>query len=464
MNKKLLFALIAANAFMGASAQQFGNRTLVAPSANYLKSFVFHDMDDDGDIDIVAARSTGSVSSSANEVLWFKNQGSNTFSAKVLISSDYDDVSTVRLLDIDNDGKKDIVVGDRESGVSWIKNMGSGFFGTKQLLPYNSFLSTLEVGDINNDGFDDIIVAELSNDTMTLLRNNGTGGFHPATSFYIAPGGVNIYSFEFADLDMDQKRELIVSTGGTTAKKIIQFELNEDVYVQTNIYTSSSSPSIYQSYLTDMDNDGLVDVVSNGSDCGGYWFKNFGNNVYSTITPISLTGCNNFNFAGPADLDLDGFQDFVFFRYGSINYRKGTGFGELDSTEILITGTPAIVGELNYTEMFDIDSDGDLDMFYITDSEFGWFMNNAAALATPEHAVSKFTLYPNPATSQIRIASANAIDSYKIYESTGKLVANASFPNAITDCNIDLSGLSSGFYFIEIQSGSSREIKKFVKN
>ncbi len=462
MRKNLLFAVLAAGAFMSTNAQEFGTRTLVTPNAPYVKSFIFNDIDEDGDIDIIATSSNGSVSSSSNHVFWYKNQGNNTFSTKTLISSNYDDIAEVKLLDIDEDGKKDLVVGDNETGMSWIKNMGSGFFGTKQSLAYNAYMTTFEVGDMNNDGKDDIIVAQLSGDSLHFLRNTGAGVFVYDSMFY-APGD-NIYSLTFGDLDQDQITDLIVSMGGTTTRKVIQFEYPTNAFVQTNIYSSPPSPYLYQSYLVDMDNDGKVDVVSHGSDCGGYWFKNFGNNVYSGITPVSLTGCDNFNFAGPVDLDMDGFKDYVYFRYGIINYRKATGVAEIDPTVMPISQSSTIVGEVNEVKFFDIDSDGDLDIFYVTDNEFGWYANNAAALSTPQNDDTKFTLYPNPANSELNIVAAHGIDSYKIYDNTGKLIASESFSSDITNYNINLTTLSSGLYFIDMQSGASRETKKFVKN
>jgi len=222
MKKNLLFAFIAFNVFIGATAQQFGSRTLITPNATNVNSFTFHDIDEDGDIDIIATSSNGSVSSSLNHVFWYKNQGNNTFSAKILISSAYDDIAEVKLLDVDEDGKKDLVVGDNETGMSWIKNMGSGFFGTKQNLPYNTYMSTFEVGDMNNDGKEDIIVAQLSGDSLHFLRNTGNGVFVYESMFYTVTH--NIYSLTFGDLDQDQVTDLIVSTGGTTTQKIIQFE------------------------------------------------------------------------------------------------------------------------------------------------------------------------------------------------------------------------------------------------
>lgn len=462
MKKNLLFAFIAFNVFIGATAQQFGSRTLITPNATNVNSFTFHDIDEDGDIDIIATSSNGSVSSSLNHVFWYKNQGNNTFSAKILISSAYDDIAEVKLLDVDEDGKKDLVVGDNETGMSWIKNMGSGFFGTKQNLPYNTYMSTFEVGDMNNDGKEDIIVAQLSGDSLHFLRNTGNGVFVYESMFYTVTH--NIYSLTFGDLDQDQVTDLIVSTGGTTTQKIIQFEYVGNAFVQTNIYTSPSAPNVYGSFLADMDNDGKVDVVTEGSTCGGYWFKNFGNNVYSGITPVSLTGCNNFNFAGPVDLDMDGFKDYVYYRYGTINYRKATGVAEIDPTVMPISQASTIVGELEETKFFDIDSDGDLDVFYITASEFGWYANNAAQLSTTQNVAAKVTLSPNPVNSELNIVSAVGIDSYRIYDNTGKLVASESFSSAISNYSINLSQLSNGLYFVDLQSGASREIKKVIKN
>jgi len=461
MNQKLLFAFMASQAFLGANAQQFGSRTLIAPSATYVNSYVFEDIDEDGDIDIIGTRSTGSVSSSANEVFWYKNLGNETFSPRTLINSNYEDIAEVKLLDIDEDGKKDLVVGDSEIGMSWIKNLGSGFFGSKVGLPYNSYMTTFEIGDMNNDGKKDIIVAQLSGDSLHFLRNTGNGVFVFDSMFY-APGD-NIYSLTFGDLDQDQVTDLIVSMGGTTVRKVIQFEYANNAFVATNLYSSTGAPYLYQSYLVDMDNDGKVDVVSNASDCGGYWFKNFGNNQYSGITPVALTGCNNYNFAGPADLDLDGFQDYVYYRYGDINYKKGTGVGELDATTLEISQSGTIVGELENTKWFDIDQDGDLDIFYSTVNEFGWFSNNASALTTPELTASAFSVYPNPAKDELNLKANFEFEAYKIFDSTGKLIDEDVLTTSASSHVIDLGKLSQGLYFVEIQSGSSREIKRFVK-
>lgn len=461
MKKKLLMAAFAAQTFLSVNAQQFDNRTVLNSTFHFHNSFIFEDIDADGDIDILVTSSTGSTSSAANHVAWYKNLGNETFSPKIVISSSYNDVTTVRLLDVDEDGIKDLVVGDAMTGLSWIKNMGSGFFGSKQSLPYNSYLTTFEVGDMNNDGREDIIVAQLNGDSLHFIRNTGNATFVYQTMFY-APN-YNIYSINFGDLDQDQATDLIVSSGDSSPQRVIQFEYANNAFVQTNAYSSSSTPYVFYSYLYDVDNDSKKDVVIRSSDCATYWVKNFGNNVYSSLNPITVEGCNGASMENVADLNLDGYMDILYKKNNVLSYRLGTAGAGVNSTVVPISGTP-IDGEVSRTRLFDIDEDGDLDIFYSTDDEFGWYRNNSAQLSVSESTAVKFSVYPNPANQQLNITSANGIDAYVIYDATGKLIDQAFLAAPETNHNINVANFSNGLYFVEIQAGVVKETLKFVKN
>ncbi|RZJ69984.1 T9SS type A sorting domain-containing protein [Flavobacterium sp.] len=461
MKQKLLLAALVAQTFFTVNAQQFGSRTVLNATSHLHNSFAFDDIDGDGDIDVIVTSTTGSTSSAANHVAWYKNLGNNTFSAKTLISSAYNDVNTVRLLDVDEDGKKDLVVADWATGMSWIKNMGSGFFGSKQALPYNSAVSTFEVGDLNNDGKQDIVLAQLSGDSVHFMRNTGNGTFVYDSMIY-APN-YNVYSIEFGDLDQDQKTDLIISSGSTTTQKVVKFEYGTNALVQTVLYTAPNWPYIYKSFLYDVDSDGKMDVVMDSSDCATYWVKNFGNDVYSTLTTITTQTCMNYETVNVADLNLDGFMDTLYMRYGNFYYKQGAAGGELGTTMIPISINQIPV-ELYRHALYDIDGDGDLDLFYGSSQEFGWIKNNSAELSVNAPTVSKFSVYPNPANQELNIASENGIETYAIFDATGKLIAKSNLPTAETNHKIDVAHLSNGLYFVELQSGNSKETKKFVKN
>lgn len=453
MNKKLILILFCFVAFSKSTAQIFGTKTLVTTADDNIDSFLFFDIDADGDIDIIASSKT------SNQVFWYKNLGSETFSSKIVLSSNYVNPSNVKLLDVDEDGKKDVIVGETGVGlgVSWIKNMGGGFFGNKQLIPSCSFcaLTTIDVGDIDNDGKEDIIISELSNDTLRLTKNMGNGVFEVQSSFlYITSEGRNLYSFTFGNLDKDSQKDLILSTGGTTSQKIIQIEYNGSTFVQNLLYSSSSTPYVYQSYLSEMDNDGNVDILTSSSDCGLYWFKNFGANVYSSPNAIGLP-CTNGSISTNGDVDLDGNADIV---TNGLKLRMNLGGGSFDATLTSISVNP--VGVLS-SQLFDIDTDGDLDLFYVSSTEFGWYKNSSIVLSSDEINANNFKAYPNPITDILNFSSDKDISSVSIYNLLGQEVLTKVIQDG--EKTIDVSNLSVGSYLVKINSNDEVKTLKVIK-
>ncbi|UPT72010.1 MAG: T9SS type A sorting domain-containing protein [Flavobacterium sp. JAD_PAG50586_2] len=84
-------------------------------------------------------------------------------------------------------------------------------------------------------------------------------------------------------------------------------------------------------------------------------------------------------------------------------------------------------------------------------------------LATPTVEATKFSVYPNPATSIITIATAD-VDGYKlsVTDLSGKTVMTKSL-NGIEN-TVDVSSLATGAYFFELTSDSKREVVKILKN
>lgn len=83
-----------------------------------------------------------------------------------------------------------------------------------------------------------------------------------------------------------------------------------------------------------------------------------------------------------------------------------------------------------------------------------------ATLATQEIGInqSQFALYPNPSSDFIRITSGKKEKlNVKIYSVTGKLVLQGTYQ---PDENIDISNLSLGFYFVQVNQTTLKLIKK----
>ncbi|MEM0518218.1 T9SS type A sorting domain-containing protein [Aequorivita flava] len=71
------------------------------------------------------------------------------------------------------------------------------------------------------------------------------------------------------------------------------------------------------------------------------------------------------------------------------------------------------------------------------------------------------SFYPNPVTNKLTVASLYKLDSYKIHNVLGKLVAQGAANGNITE--IDLSKLESGLYFVKAVSGEMESTFKIVK-
>ncbi len=94
--------------------------------------------------------------------------------------------------------------------------------------------------------------------------------------------------------------------------------------------------------------------------------------------------------------------------------------------------------------------------------------SNMQGTITVEQTVSideKFrkniSLYPNPVSNKLTVVSLYKLDSYKIHNILGKLVAQGAANGNITE--IDLSNLESGMYFIKAISGEMQSTFKVMK-
>ena len=76
-----------------------------------------------------------------------------------------------------------------------------------------------------------------------------------------------------------------------------------------------------------------------------------------------------------------------------------------------------------------------------------------------------FTIYPNPAKTEITIDAGSSIDketTMALEDVLGQTLASKNINTSTT--TLDLSGLSNGVYFIELRQGGKRAVRKFVIN
>lgn len=265
------------------------------------------DMDGDGDSDVVATGSFG------NNVVWYENLGSGNFGSMQIISSDVLNAFAIQLADLNGDGDLDLAV-SRSSGATMdpdvitIENLGSGSFGFPIVLATNLVsVRTILAVDFDQDGDTDILAAEYNTTgDIVSFENDGTGNFGSAQAF---SDMANIYcSLAAGDIDGDGDLDILAGVDGT-ANKIIKFvNLGGGTYA-ASVNATVLLDGIKSTSLCDLDNDGDLDILSavysSNQVC---WNPNNGIGGFSSKIVLSST-VSGASFAVASDFDLDGDLD-----------------------------------------------------------------------------------------------------------------------------------------------------------
>jgi Secretion system C-terminal sorting domain/SdrD B-like domain/FG-GAP-like repeat len=243
----------------------------------------------------------------------------------------------------------------------WQNNSGSAYELVTEVPTYSPS-GNFETDDLNGDGYDEILYIDNGNYTSNLFWNNN-GQYEYVTSFWSGQ-----YSGSY-DLDQNGLTDLQFDGGWTTF-----MQLSEGEFVQTEaqgLSTTSSSFTQYfngetakknDTYKPDFNGDGFLDAItstlSNSSIqiSQSNWFEYTTENLeYSPMNVFTI-----FDIDG--DLDED-----IIYAYGySIKAHINTGNGIFEEPLTLAEGF-----RINSMYHFDWDADGDEDLFYYADYDFG---------------------------------------------------------------------------------------------
>jgi hypothetical protein len=234
------------------------------------------DVDGDGDQDVVTAdENSSSISVRLNGG---DGTGSNTgvFKNGSTINIGGDPTSVV-LADVDNDGDLDILANNNTTAVIVRLNGGdatgsnTGVFSGGQsaaLSGYSEPYTNLTVGDVDGDGDIDFAmsVGDISGNSSVNVRLNGGDASGSATGRF--SGGQNIavgaYGVAFGDVDADGDLDLALSTTNLIA--FVRLNGGDATGSNTGVFSGGTSLTTgHESYsvgLADMDGDGDLDVLT----------------------------------------------------------------------------------------------------------------------------------------------------------------------------------------------------------
>jgi hypothetical protein len=293
---------------------------------NTPSSFDVGDIDGDGKPDLVV---TYYESDSLSIYRNISTDGNVKFAPPVNIVTEGEPTS-VKIADMDGDGKPDIILIDSYNNVLQIYlnqsitgSITTSSFGAPSAVSANGTLGSLTIADINGDGKPDLIVMSTSyQNEISMIQNNSTPGHLSLASYTLLEPIGTLTSLFATDIDGDGKPDIIVANGSGTVS--VFRNVSNGGTIQTSSFATRQDivfPFEYISQITagDLNGDGKPDLMLVGTYSGP--FTQGSSTVFnllntSTIGNISFSSQST-NALGQgslislADIDGDGKPDIV---------------------------------------------------------------------------------------------------------------------------------------------------------
>ncbi len=279
-----------------AAVAGFDDTVVVSPGIDPSR-FVVADFNGDGINDLAGSdRNT-------NNVYLYRGLGNRQFAAPVAFPAGAP-TENIATADMNGDGRPDLVVSSPDpssSTVTVLLNNGTGGFGAPTTYAGNAFPAVLDVVDLNGDGRPDVFTAD-DGGTMSVALNQGNGTLAPPT---LMDSNASAATSAVADFNGDGAPDIALGEIGGTA--VIELNDGHGNFPTSTVVGTGSSDAIASG---DLNGDGTPDLaIADGSNATLSLFFNDGHGHFAA-GPVRTTPQGPTELA-IADLNGDGHQDVV---------------------------------------------------------------------------------------------------------------------------------------------------------
>jgi hypothetical protein len=322
------------------------NGVSVFPSSG-VSALVAGDFDHDGRLDLVT-----NEDGSFDRIWLYPGVGAAFGTTVRLVETE---PRAVAIADLTGDGAPDVVTANRgSSSVSVLTNNGSGGFGAAQNHPVGAAPADVALGDLNGDNRADVVTANSVANSVSVLLNNGSGGLLAPVAFAAGTGPTAV---AILDANRDGRRDVaVISVGAGTAALLLGNGAG-GLGAPTIISLPGGLPNALAT--GDFDGDGDEDLwVALFSGSSLVLLANNGAGGFAVHSVKSLPNVPLHNALGVGDVNGDGRLDAVVTGVNNtVAVLLGDGAGGFLTASILVLPLPAtspVLADVNGDGLVDI--------------------------------------------------------------------------------------------------------------
>lgn len=319
------------------------------------------DLNNDGLLDIVVGRGTGVG-------LWTAD-GAGGFNKQVFLYDASSAAGDITSMDVDKDGYADVITNSQlYGGTSVLYGDGAGGIRLRQRMSTPQFYTYAVAADVTDDGEPDLMIhASLGLHRFTVYPHDRVGRFDSTQAYEVFDGGGSTTRLTVGDFNGDGRNDVASATAAQEGMMHLHFQ---DGYGRLQNQPGPTITAPQRSLLAvDLDRDGQTDVFSAYDYAVGYYLQDrgvFGPEQTRNVSSTPFTSFPSFRTAA-GDLNSDGCTDVAV--GGQPQQNLMLFYGQNCKP---VAPTPAVN---------DIDGDGKSDMLWRNDAKSHWAywtMNGAA--------------------------------------------------------------------------------------
>ncbi len=369
------------------------------------RAVVLSDIDNDGDVDIITDRDRGFGSTREIELVWFENKQSAFLEEPIILSIIDRSSDEMIASDFDNDGDIDIVAAKGSDQIAVFENDGNNQFSDELLITSDDSFGAqggLFFADLDNDTDIDLLSFTSSTPGKISWHENISGKFSAQKN--ITYDVSDLQDFHFGDLNNDGLLD-IVSASGTLNTMGWYQNLGSNQYSQQRpILTNRGDQRAQVAHIVDVDNDGDADIIGGGSP-DVLLYKNNGDATFTEVGSIFDMTASASTKILSGDLDQDGDLDLIIYnRFARIHILKNDGEGNFTLNNTLEFGGDFATKDLH---LFDLNGDGFEELFYLSadaqSQSLGYFRNDGQGNFTEQVGIMGYSFPPG-------VGSLNVVD------------------------------------------------------